>query len=116
MPGKLDFNLYENRGPVERAIAAQVIHDALAASYTLGVNDGEQTTITGSSDASAVLAAMFTSDEDWLLVYREGKRIGWVRFVYGNYGWDVVSDYTTNLQHIMQNEDALSKKFQAQAL
>ncbi len=29
-------------------------------------------------------------------------QIGWVRFIYGNDGWDVISDYTTNLEPVMK--------------
>jgi hypothetical protein len=38
---------------------------------------------------------------------------GWVRFVYGNDGWDVVSDYTTNLEPHMKNADKLADYYGA---
>jgi hypothetical protein len=104
------------RQMVEREIAQQFIKDALAAGYTLEVNDGEENTYKG-TDADAILAAMFTTDEDYLFLYlpalanRSGKADGWVRFIYGNDGWDVICDYTTNLEHLMNNVNAISDKY-----
>ena len=57
------------RQKVEREIAVAVIKALLAAGYSLGVNDGEETTIHHSTDAKAIENAMFTTDEDWLLVF-----------------------------------------------
>jgi hypothetical protein len=89
---------------VERKIAKMTIDALLKAGYSLGVNDSEETTIHHSRDARKVFEAMFTTDEDWLLVYVAGddpkdKRPQyWVRFTYGNDGWDVINDYTTHLE------------------
>lgn len=60
-----------------------------------------------SADANAILAAMFSTGEDRLFVHLpthtgETEWCGWVYFVYGNDGWDVVNDYTTNLESILQ--------------
>jgi hypothetical protein len=45
---------------------------------------------------------MFKTDQEHIRVFRDNEQIGWVFFVYGNDGWDVVNDYTTNLEFIMQ--------------
>lgn len=104
------------RQEVERRIAEQVIKDAIAAGYTLGVYDGEEVTLRGSSDAAAVLGAMFTSDEDSILVYdspapTEDAPFGWVRFIYGNDGWDVIHDYTINLEPVMVEANKLADSY-----
>ena len=102
---------------IEREIAEAVIKSAIAAGYSLGVHDGEEITIHHSTDAAAILAAMFTTDEDRLFVYKQdgpqGKRdwFGWALFIYGNDGWDVVNDYTANLDPIMAEADALAEKY-----
>jgi hypothetical protein len=101
------------RQMVEREIITRLVADALAAGYTLGVNDGEETTLQRCKDAGQVLSALFTTDEDWLLVYdATGKQIGWVRLIYGNDGWDVISDYTVNLESIMQGANEVSDKYE----
>src|SRR5262249_6577904 len=94
---------------LEERIASVIIEDALAAGYLLSVYDGEDYVLVRSKDKVAVLAAMFSTDEDYLVVYRPGqRRAGWVRFVYGNSGLGGVCDYTCNLEHIMAGGEALA--------
>lgn len=89
----------------ERMIARVCIADLIDAGYALSVNDGEETTLKVSTDPVAILAAMFTTDQDFLLVHkllqdRAGFHAGhhsFVHFVYGNSGWDVMSDWGTSL-------------------
>lgn len=81
----------------EQQIAAGLVEELLSHGYALGVNDGEETTVKRSTSAAAVLAAMGTTDEDYLLLWRPGNRNGdcdgWVRLVYGN-GADLLSDWS----------------------
>ncbi len=97
---------------MERRIASVLIRDALAAGYTISVYDGEETTLKQSTSRKDILAAMFSVDEEFLFFYKDGKRVGWVQFVLGNSGWDVISDYTTNLEHIMTGATKMSEKYQ----
>lgn len=101
------------RQEVERKIAAALVKSARAAGYTISVDNGEDETYKMSS-AKAVLAAMFTTDEDRLFMWNpaNGKCVGWVYFVYGNDGWDVISDYTTNLEPIMAEANKISKQYE----
>jgi len=99
---------------LEERIASVIIEDALAAGYLLSVYDGEDYVLVRSKNKVTVLTAMFSTNEDHLVVYRPGqRRAGWVRFVYGNSGWDVVCDYTCNLEHIMTRANALSDEYSA---
>lgn len=89
---------------IEEQIAKRVIKDALAAGFKLSVFDSDEITLEKSSDADEIFKAMFTSDDDRLYFYKEGVDdgyFGWVWFIYGNSGWDVISDYTTNLEHVV---------------
>ncbi len=103
------------RQRIERLITRRFIVNALAAGYAITVNDGEEDVLERSHDQHAILGAMFTTDEDRLFLERNNFGCGWVRFIYGNDGWDVVNDYTTNLQSIMDNvektADRLEKMF-----
>lgn len=91
---------------MERWVARRVVRElkAMDEAYVFSVNDGEETVLRGAKSERKVLAAMFSTDEDWLVVSNKytGKRVGWVRFIYGNSGWDVVNDYTTNLEPAME--------------
>ena len=72
---------------VEREIAAALIADGLAAGYAIAVNNGgDEDELPPSTDAEAILAAMFATDDEHLHFYKDGKRAGWVWFVYGNDG------------------------------
>jgi hypothetical protein len=88
---------------LEQRIVKMTIDAGLKAGYTLGVYDGEEFTVQNSKDADEIFGAMFTTDEDTLCFYNEGgARIGWVFFVYGNDGYDVINDHTTNLEDVLK--------------
>jgi hypothetical protein len=104
------------RQELERRIVTQVIDSALAAGYQLSVDDGEEITVKRSVNKEEILAAMFTTDEDRLHFSRPGdtnlnELSGWVYFVYGNDGYDVVNDYTTNLEEVMKLANELADKY-----
>jgi hypothetical protein len=115
------------RQRVERLIARRLILDALRAGYTLSVFDGEEITVQQSAVACEILRALFTTDEDWLLFSRPGdppvelqpgfrptvNAEGWVRLVYGNDGFDVISDYTTNLETVLAGANKLADRYAA---
>lgn len=101
------------RQRVERTIARRVVLDALRLGYTLSVNNGgDDDEIPPTTEAKAVLAAMFATDDEYLKLHKDGRYVGWVRFIYGNDGWDVVNDYTCNLDAVMAGADALAEKYQ----
>lgn len=88
---------------IEEKITQKVIELAIAAGFELRVNDGEETVTPRTQDKGVLFGAMFSTDEDYLLFYMPGvkKRVGWVMFVYGNDGTDVISDYSTSLDDLM---------------
>ena len=102
------------RQEIERQIARKVIDDALAAGYAIDVFDGEEDAIENSTDAEAIIAAMFSTDDDRLYFRKENEVIGWVWFIYGNSGWDVISDYTVNLEELLKGASALAESLEPQ--
>ena len=111
-PFKLTGETYaiRQRQKIEQTIARAVVDALLAAGFALGVYDGEDIVIYHSTSKAAILKALFDTDEDYLYVY-EGTDLhrGWVRFVYGNDGWDVISDYTVNLEQWIGEGTAVDK-------
>jgi hypothetical protein len=99
------------RREVETKIASALIDDGIAAGYTISVYDGEETVLTHSTDKEAILSAMFSTDEDILIFAKHNKRVGYVNFVYGNSGWDVIADYSVKLEHLMANADRISDEY-----
>jgi hypothetical protein len=96
------------RQKAEYAVISAFVKSALAhGGLTLGVFDGEEHVVKYSDSYKAIMGAIMSVDDEYIMVYekpanygpasKSGKRIGWVRLVYGNDGPDVISDYTTNL-------------------
>jgi hypothetical protein len=92
----------------EKTIVRKTIAALQNAGYLLNVNNGgEENELAYPTDGYfAVVDAMMQADDDRLYVYTKesalrNQAIGWIWFVYGNDGWDVVCDHTTNLDHIM---------------
>jgi hypothetical protein len=108
------------RQAIEVAIVKRIVKDALKAGYTLDVDDGgDRLAVWGSTSAKEVLAALINTDEDRLILRKldaTGDTLiekGWVRLVYGNDGWDVVNDYTTNLEDVLAGANALAEKLES---
>jgi hypothetical protein len=53
------------------------------------------------------------TDEEYLIFYYGGSKIGWVQLVYGNTGFDVVCDHTqsTEMERLLSRAMALADKF-----
>jgi hypothetical protein len=82
---------------IEKTIVTMIIEDALAAGYSVTLNNGGDTNeLENSKDKAEILAAMFATDDERLTFYADASRVGWVYFVYGNDGWDVVNDHIVN--------------------
>jgi hypothetical protein len=99
---------------VEQQIVIKTVQTLLAAGYQLNVfNGGDEPELpTDSSDLATVTAAMMETDDEKLAVSQDGHNAGWVYFVYGNSGWDVISDYTTNLEDVLQPVIAFADTFE----
>lgn len=90
--------------PIERNIATKLIGALLEAGYRLGVSDGEEIVLRYSNDPEAILSAMASTSEDYLLVYavtKQGDGLsyaynGWIKLIWGN-GIDLISDHNMHL-------------------
>lgn len=98
---------------MEERVAAMVIETASAAGYELRVMDGEEIVTPRTADKETLMKAMFSTDEDYLFFYKPGvkERCGWVRFIYGNDGYDVINDYTTNLEEVLAPVNAFTNQY-----
>jgi hypothetical protein len=91
------------RVSIERRIVKRTVADLLAAGFELAVYDGE-VLHKRTTDAAKLHKDLLETDEDYLFVYKAGEkeRFGYVYFVYGNDGYDVISDYTVNLEDALK--------------
>lgn len=95
----------KQRVRIERKIAVSLVDELLEQGFKITVNNGgDEDEITKSGDRSKILDAMWETDEERIFVYNPAhtpvgqEYFGWLYLVYGNDGWDVLSDYTTNLE------------------
>ncbi len=92
----------------ESRIVRAIVTDAIRAGMQVSVYDGQDVTVRLSSKVDEVMRALRTVDEEHLLMYRDGRRVGSVFLVYGNDGYDVVNDYSLSLEPIMARANALA--------
>ena len=105
----------QTRQGIERQIIERIVKDALAAGFQITVDDGgDEPSLKRSTDQDAIMAAVMLTDEDRLYYSQPGQPLqGWVRLVYGNDGWDVVCDYTTNLEPLLAGANAEADRLEA---
>ncbi len=106
------------RQAIEKAIAKATIKALLDGGWVISVEDGEEITLRDSTSALAIYGAMFTTDEDTLYVKQHGSTgfdhaKGWVKFIYGNDGYDVISDHTTNLEDVLKPVNELADRIES---
>jgi hypothetical protein len=82
---------------IEGRICAALTDAILAKGATISVNDGEEWVVKRSTDKGAIINALFSTDEDRIVARdAEGTLLGSWYLVYGNDGYDVISDYSAN--------------------
>ena len=90
----------------ERAIAERLVTDAIAQGYQVSVNDGEAWVVRRSTDSKAIMATLFSTDEDYIRIRKDGEEssVGTFTLVYGNDGWDVIADWSYSAETEAQME------------
>lgn len=78
-----------NRIMRERKMIGTLIDTVLEMGHKISINDGEEWVLKASTDKADILASMFSTDEDILRIDSHG----WFQLIYGNDGWDVISDF-----------------------
>ncbi|PWJ81528.1 hypothetical protein C7441_11060 [Pseudaminobacter salicylatoxidans] len=81
----------------ERRLCRALVGACIERGYAVSVNDGEEWVVKRSTDKAQIMAALFSTDEDQIVIRdKDGTRAGWFQLIYGNDGWDVVSDFSAN--------------------
>ncbi len=120
MPDKnLSRNVYI-RQCMEKLILHAFIDSCFAKGFTVAVDNRAEDFTDAPyqgvhfTDATKAKKHCGATDEEYLYVYKDTKRQGWVFFVYGNDGPDVINDYTTSLDQlgVMQAADEVAEKLQ----
>ena len=88
------------RRGVEVEIVSFLVEELLGAGCFITIEESE---VEKCDDRDRLLGNVFDRDEETLIVYRGERLIGWVDLVYGNDGFDVIADYSLNLEPCMSN-------------
>jgi hypothetical protein len=110
----------EQRQEMEAQVMKSAISELISHGFVLSVFDGEELTVTKSTDEAAIFAALRTTDEDVLYADRpngDGRETcrRFVQFVYGNDGWDVIADNSSSLEDYLDKTTALQDTLADQA-
>lgn len=91
------FRALAHRISIEGRIVSRLVNTGLEKGYQVDVNDGEEWVVTRSTSAREIIEACFSTDEDRIRFRTpDGTRNAVFYLVYGNDGFDVISDYTDN--------------------
>lgn len=103
----------ENFREIEKEIAKLAASGLIDAGFKISVFDGEEITLKPTTNIESILEAMFTTDEDYMFVHASetGERVGFVRFIYGNDGWDVINDYSSSLEYALVQANKLAESY-----
>lgn len=98
---------------VEKEISAAIVDALLKAGFELQINNGDSES-RFMIDRANIIKHLYLTDEDYIMVRHADNSdktsvFGWVKLVYGNDGWDVLSDYTTNLEKFIGDKTPVQK-------
>lgn len=104
----------ETRIAIEKKIVRRIVWTAIQHDYTVTVHDGsEEAVLVRSRDERAIMRACFSVDEEWLnLIAPDGRNMGHVYLVYGNDGYDVMSDWSMNLDCMLSGARELADQLE----
>jgi len=103
-----------NRIKMERAIISRLVKDGLKLNYTVSVNDGEEWCLISSNSYKAIMDSIQSTDMDKIRFRNNGEIVGTFLMVYGNDGYDVISDYSDNelTNELIKGADSVSDRLQ----
>lgn len=103
----------QQRITCEREIICAIAQAAIDRGLSVSVDNGETFEVERTQSVKAVFDALSTTDEDYIYIHEAGgEPVGYFYCVYGNNGWDVISDYAwidtaeRNTQSVMDELDA----------
>lgn len=91
---------------VEREIVMATVDALLAAGFNISVDNGASEAGTEyacyeTTNRKEIESVLYQTDEDTLYAKSRQGMSGYVIFIYGNEGPDVMSDYSTNLEQFI---------------
>lgn len=105
----------KNRVAMEKRILKSAVEELINHGFTITIrHEGEPTGINASTDVSAIIEEAHGVDECQIDV-KSPTANGAVFFVYGNDGYDIICDYTMNLEPYLVKTFALADKLELES-
>lgn len=92
---------------LELMIVDALIQAATKSGFSFEIEDSEE----GITSIDKLKLALFDLDDALLEVRDDGTGCfrGWIRLVFGNNGWDLISDYSVNLEEFLKPVNEVAK-------
>ena len=84
------------RMEMERRMASALVKACLRRGLAITIDNGEDKPVVKGTKYREIMNNLWQTDEEHIILHKNGKRHGWFFLVYGNDGWDLVSDYAIN--------------------
>ena len=88
------------RQKIETEIVTSFVKAIFKNGFTMSLNNGYDPE-THFDSAKKALRQMMQTDEEEIFIYKNGSQIGTAKFVYGNDGFDCLTDYSLNLESVL---------------
>lgn len=97
---------------VERAIVRRIVLDALDLGALISVHDGEEWALRKSNDMEQIMDEIMSTDMDTLVFHSAGMVVGNVTLIYGNDGYDVIADHSSNpdMEELLEGAEKMADK------
>ncbi|MGJ7541557.1 hypothetical protein [Variovorax sp. LT1R16] len=106
--GRVDAAV-RDRIVIERAVVRHAATALIAAGFELRLHDGEDYATERTTSVDRIMAELMATDEERLYAYAPGGKFhGSVYLVYGNDGYDVITDNSVSLAVHLEATDAFS--------
>lgn len=102
----------QQRQDIERKIVEAVIDQLLESGFYININNGgdaDEFRIP-TADKKRIMDTLFATNAETIWASQPGtdKAFGFVEFVYGNDGWDVIANYSTRLELYLTKAQKIS--------
>lgn len=108
----------ETRIKIENRIGRAIVKNAIARGYSITIDNGGgwdgDFEIEKETKLTKAYKALRATDEETLIFFKGDQRVGAVKLVYGNDGWDTIADHSISYEvhKILEPALDLAAKFE----
>ena len=103
----------QQRIEIEKRMLTLMVDTALSMGYKMSVDCEGEEMLEETGEKDLILEMCLDLDICHVYYHKDGAIVGWALLVFGNDGYDLISDHTVNLNEELQPCYNLSDKIQA---